>query len=263
MVKREQAYYILGAVLLTTLLFFGFDTKPSTQKALEKSRVLNTQEFDVQTLQAEAKKDLKADQLEYLETLESQAQFAKEDSVRINLLKQMSGFWFQVRKPLLAGLYARQVAEKEQTATSWSIAGTSFAAALTTPGIEEKDKVIAREQAVTAFENAISLEPRVIEHRINQALCYIEAPDETQPMKGVQMLAGLAEKNPESPLPTYHLARLALKTGQVERAVERIEQALAKDPTNARIACLAIDIYTAVGRPEDARKWSGVCATTE
>ena len=263
MVNREQAYYIIGAVLLAALLFFGFDNKPSTQKALEKSRVLNTQEFDIQTLQAEAKKDLKADQLEYLETLESQTEFAKEDSVRINLLKQMSGFWFQVRRPLLAGYYATQIAEKEQTATSWSIAGTSFAAVLTTPGIEEKDKVIAREQAVAAFENAISLEPRVIEHRINQALCYIEAPDETQPMKGVRMLAGLAEKNPESPLPSYHLARLAMKTGQVERAIERIGQALAKDSTNARIACLAIDIYKAANKPEEARKWEGVCATTE
>ena len=90
--NREQAYYIIGAVLLAALLFFGFDNKPSTQKALEKSRVLNTQEFDIQTLQTEAKKDLKADQLEYLETLESQTEFAKEDSVRINLLKQMSGF---------------------------------------------------------------------------------------------------------------------------------------------------------------------------
>ncbi|HUR30262.1 MAG TPA: hypothetical protein VMZ69_02455 [Saprospiraceae bacterium] len=259
--KQEQTYYILGAFVLVALLFFGFDTKPSSQKTLEKSRVLNTPGFDIQTLQSEAKKDLKQDQLDYIETLESQLQYVKTDSGKVELLKQLSGSWFQMQKPLLAGYYARQIAEIHQDATSWSIVGTTFASALTQANLEEKDRIIARDQAVEAFENAISMEPAVVEHRVNQALCYIETPDSAQPMKGVQMLAGLAKSHPESALPPYHLARLAVKTGQMEKARERIEQALSIDSTNAKIACLASDIYTSVNEPEKAGKWQGLCAT--
>lgn len=261
MKNREKTFYILGAIILLTVLFFGFDTKPSTQKALEKSRVLNSQKFDLHALQAQSKEGLNEDEIRYLETLESQARFPGPDSAKTKILKELSGYWFQLRKPILAGVYAESVAEIEQTAASWSIAGTTFAAALTDASITEEDRLKARDQAVAAFENAISLEPQVIEHRVNQALCFIETPDTAQPMKGVQMLASLASTYPDSPLPPYHLARLAVRTGQMERAAERIGQALALDSTNTRIACLAVDIYTAVNKPAEAEKHKQYCIT--
>ena len=259
--NRERTFYILGAIILLAVLFFAFDTKPSSQKALEKSRVLNTQKFDIHTLQEQAKEGLSEEDIRYVETLESQARFPGPDSAKIKILKELSGYWFQLRKPILAGTYAEAVAEIEQTAESWSIAGTTFAAALTDVNVSDEDRVKARDQAIAAFENAISLEPQVIEHRVNQALCYIETPDTAQPMKGVQMLAALATSHPESPLPPYHLARLAVRTGQMERAEERIEQALALDSTNTRIACLAIDIYKAVNKTAEAEKLAQYCTT--
>lgn len=261
--NRTQTYYILGAIILLAVLFLGFDTKPSTQKAFEKSRSLNTQEFDIESLQAQGKQNLSKDELNYIQTLESQLQFAGSDTNSVRLLKEISGHWFKLGNPLLAGYYAKKVAEQVQDAISWSITGTTFISALSNAEVEEKNKLIAKEQAIEAFENAISLEPNIIEHRINQALCYIEVPDPSQPMKGIQMLALLATNNPESALPPYHLARLAVKTGQMERAEQRIEQALKIDSTNVKIACLAIDIYTAANKPIQVEKWAGLCAGTK
>lgn len=261
MKNREQTFYILGAIVLLALLFFWFDTKPSSQKTLEKSRVLNAPSFDIELKQSEAKKNLQADQLNNIETLESQIRFTEADSVKISFLKELSGYWFQLKQPLIAGHYAKQIAEMQQDATSWSITGTTFASALSNADLEENDKLIARDQAVAAFENAISLEPNVVEHRVNQALCFIETPDPVQPMKGVQMLAALVTKYPESALPPYHLARLAMKTGQIERAEERISQAIALDSTNVRIACLAGEIYKEANKPDEARKWLDLCAS--
>ena len=258
--NRTQTFYVLGAIILLAILLLGFDTKPSTQKAFEKSRSLNTREFDIQSLQSEGKKGLSKDEMNRIETLEAQIQFGSADSTSIRLLKEISGHWFRLGNPLLAGYYAKKVAEQEQDATSWSITGTTFISALNSEGIDERNKEIAKEQAIEAFENAISLEPDVIEHRINQALCYIEYPDAAQPMKGIQMLASLASTNPESALPPYHLARLALKTGQIGKAEERIGQALKIDSTNVKIACLARDIYRAANKPDKAEKWAGLCA---
>lgn len=263
MKNREQAYYILGAIIVLALLLFGFDTKPSTQKTLEKSRVLNTPAFDIEGMRAEALKELQADQVHYAETLESQIRFAGSDSTKINLLMSLSGFWYRAGRPLLAGHYARQIAELKQDAESWSITGTTFATALSNPEIREDQKVIARDQAVAAFENAISLEPDSISHRINLALSYVEVPESEQPMKGIQMLASLAEKYPDSPLPSYHLASLAMRTGQTGRAQERIEQALSIDSSDVRIVCLAADIYTEASMPEKARHWAEACASNK
>ncbi len=259
MKHKEQIYYIIGAIVLLGVLFFGFNIYPSSTKALEKSRALNTQEYDISSFQVEAKKNLSSEDLKYLETLEVQVQHAGEDSARLNILKQLSGYWYQLQNPVMAGLYAKEIATAEETANSWAIAGTTFASGLQ-QDLDEKQKLFIRDQAVAAFENAISLEPEVIEHRVNQALCYIELPKADEPMKGVQMLVGLTNNYPESPVPPFQLARLAVKTGQYERGLTRVEQALALDPSNSRIACLAIEIYTALNKPEEAKALEGICA---
>lgn len=262
MKKKEQAYYIIGALILLAVLFFGFDIHPSSHKAIEKSRALNTREYDIASFQAEAKKPLAKDDIGYLETLEAQVQHAGQDSVRLNILKQLSGYWYKLGNPVMAGLYAREIAEKEGSAESWSITGTTFASGLK-QNLEEKQKRFLRDQALQAFENAISLEPTVVDHRVNQALCYIEMPLAEEPMKGILMLADLAKSYPDAPSPRYQLARLAVKTGQYERALTRIEQALALDPEDPKIACLAIDIYTALNKPEQAEPLRDKCAGTK
>jgi len=142
---------------------------------------------------------------------------------------------------------------------SWSITGTTFAAGLQ-QDLDENKKLFLRDQALDAFEKAISLEPAEVDHRVNQALCYVEMPAAAEPMKGIQMLAGLATRYPESPAPPYHLAKLAVRTRQYDRALTRIEQAIKLAPEDQRIACLAVEIYTALNRPEDAGKLADRCA---
>ncbi len=73
-------------------------------------------------------------------------------------LKQLSGYWYKLGNPVMAGLYAREIAEKENSGLSWSIAGTTFASGLQQE-LDEKQKLFVRDQALEAFENAISLEP--------------------------------------------------------------------------------------------------------
>jgi tetratricopeptide (TPR) repeat protein len=256
---KEQILYIGGAILLVAVLYFGFDTKPSSQKVLEKSRALNTREFDIQSLEKEAMTRLNPEDKSYLEILESQAAHVAEDSQKVRLLKEISGFWYRQQEHLIAGMYAKQVAETENTAESWSIAGASLAAVLKQKELDQKKLGFARSEAVESFENAISLEPKVVEHRINQALCYIEVPQQDMPMKGIQMLAGLTTSFPESALPPYHLARLAVQTGQYERAAERIEQAMALEPKNSRFACLGVEIYKALNNAEKVEKLNAIC----
>jgi tetratricopeptide (TPR) repeat protein len=260
--QKEQVLYIGGALILLAVLYFGFDIYPSSKKALETSRALTSQAFDLSTSLPDAKKGLEAKDLQYLETLEAQLQHAPDDSSKAAILKQLSGHWFSLKNPMLAGLYAREVADLENSAMGWSITGTTFAAGLQME-LEEKQKRFVRDQAIEAFEKAISLEPEVIEHRVNQALCYIELPEPGEPMKGIQMLSGLATKYPDSPVPPFQLARLAVRTGQYDRAKTRIDQALVLAPEDQRIACLGQEIYTALNMPAEAEKLSGTCAGTK
>jgi tetratricopeptide (TPR) repeat protein len=257
---NERTLYILGAIALLAILFFGFDHKPSSQKALEKSRAMNTRKFDISAIEKEGTAALTPDQREYLEMLTTQLQHVTADSQKIRLLQEISGFWYQMQSPILAGLFAKEAAQKENTPAAWSITGTTFAASFSHKDWDEDRLNFAREEAVDAFEKAISLDPENIAHRLNQALCYVEVPQQDMPMKGIQMLSGLTSTFPGESLPYFHLARLAVQTGQHERAAQRIEQAIALEPENGRFACLAVEIYQTLGEAAKAEKWQDVCA---
>lgn len=260
MFGKIQGLYLAAAFVLVVVLYFGFNRHPDTIKALETSRAITGPAFDIPALEREAAVDLPVEKSAQFHGLSAALQVEHSDSARREMWKRLSGFWFGERKPVLAGLYARQVAEAETTALSWSIAGSSFITGLASEEADENKRSFGREQAVAAFEKAISLEPGVLEHRINQALCYVEVPPADQPMKGIQMLSGLASSYPDAPAPAFQLARLAVRTGQFERARTRIEQALALAPEDARIACLAIDIYTALGQADKAKALAATCA---
>ena len=90
---------------------------------------------------------------------------------------------------------------------------------------------IARPKPLSAFEKAISLNPGNVDHKINKALCFVELPDEGNPMQGILQLRELNQKHPDNVNVMVQLARLALKTNQLERAKERLQQALEKSQT--------------------------------
>jgi uncharacterized protein HemY len=98
-------------------------------------------------------------------------------------------------------------------------------------------------KAIQALENAISIDPETVQYRVNLALIYAERPPQDNPMKGVQMLLSLNEKHPDDVLVLNALARLAIKTGQWDKAQQRLERAEALDPENITTICLLAEIY--------------------
>ena len=100
------------------------------------------------------------------------------------------------------------------------------------------------QRAVSAFQNAISLNPTKLENKINLALCYTENPPQDNPMKGILLLRDLDKENPDNIAVNLQLARLAIKTGQLDRAIVRLETVLTKEPNNKKAICLLADAYS-------------------
>jgi len=61
-------------------------------------------------------------------------------------------------------------------------------------------------------------------------------------MKGIQLLLELNRSNPENVSILYYLARFGMRTGQYEKARERLEKALSLDPAQRRLHCLMADL---------------------
>ena len=255
---KAQIGVIIGAILLVFGLYFGMETKPPKQKLVEKSRANSIEKTSVQNLLRDAKQALSLTDRQYLNSLESVAASSQTDSSRSSVYKQLSSRWFQLGKPAIAGHFAERVAEIEGTEESWSIAGTTFAYALTS-NAEAKVKDYSMDRARQCFENAMSINPENIQHRLNLAICYAEYPPAENPMKGIQLLLELNRNYPEEPTVLLQLGRFGLQTGQYEKAAARLKKALQLDPESRSAACLLVEALTGMGKMDEAEEYAKQC----
>lgn len=237
---RLQIIVVSLWAFLTLALYFGFDTKSSEQLEDLEVRALSGTKVDVSPIILSVKESLTDSDLREIQVLEGGAESSEGDQ-KVDYLKQLSGKWYKLRRFLIAGHYAEQIAELAPSGEAWSIAGTTYF-----QGLNDSDKLVKDgcfQGAVGAFENAVSLEPENVNHRVNLALTYTENPPQENPMKGIQILLNLNQKHPENVVVLTTLGRLAMKTGQYEKAEERLQDAVNFDPNHQPAVCLLADLY--------------------
>lgn len=257
---NKQQYIAVGAaVVLFLVLFLGFDTIPAKQKNLEKSRSLSLETTSVANLLKEAMPKLDKANASMVEVMNMELEKAGLDTLKkIAALKSLSGIWYEIGYPSIAGSYAENIAELTKTESAWSIAGTTYAICVKNSK-DEKTKDFCSKRAVKSFENAISLAPNAIEPRINLAICYVDNPDKENPMQGILMLRDLNTQYPDNVSVLNQLGKLALQTNQTNKALERLEQAIKLDPINKNTICLLADAYQQAGNLTKADEYHKKC----
>ena len=183
---------------------------------------------------------------------------ATDSASKVAALKRLSGYWYRAQQLAVAGGLAEQVAEVENTDSAWSVAGGTFFNGLV--GAQDpKVRAYCAEHAVKAFESAASLNPANVAHRVNLALVYSENPPPDNPMQAVLMLRDLVNKHPDDPVVYNALGRLAIKTGQWQRAIERLEKSWTLDKSNPNTPCLLAKAYEGAGQMDKMADFAKLC----
>ncbi len=238
-------YITIGiAIILLGVLLFGFDKKPKNQLLIEKSRAENFENTSIDLLMSEALDGLEPSIRLFFE---KKIQLLSErDTSDVEGLIDLSGEWYRVKKYALAGYYAEKVAEIQADEESWSIAGTTYAQGIRN-ALSEKERTFCANRAIKALQMAISLNPDNLDHRVNLGICYADFPPENNPMQGIQILLKLNEENPTHIPTLMALGRLAIQTGQWDRAIERLEKVVQLMPENDQVYCLLVQAYQGSG----------------
>ncbi len=256
--NRAQIWALLAASALFLGLYFGFDTRPGKHKAVERTRALQGEQTSFESLLDAATDALQGEQKSALAALEAKLEAATNDAEKVLILKRISAFWYQSNQLPVAGGIAEQVANLENADSSWSVAGGTFFTALANaqdPAIRD----YCAQHAVAAFENAASLAPEKVEHRVNLALVWAENPNPENPMQAVMILRDLEKEHPENPSVYNALGRLAIKTGQWQKAVERLEKSWSLNKNNPNTPCLLARAYQGLGNNDKANEFAALC----
>ena len=257
MTKLQIAIIALASLLFMGL-YWGADLKPEKQDSIERNRSLSAEVTDPATLVREAKSALASEQALSLDLLEQEMENVHEELAQIEILKKLSGNWYNLGRADISGIYAEQIAEKTNTEEAWSIAATTYTIGAR-QAKENKAKQFCFGRAVKAYENAISMNPSNVNHKVNLALCYTDNPPQDNPMKGILMLRDLNQAEPENVLVLTSLGRLAIQTGQYAKAVERLSKAVEVSPEDKQANCLLSDAYRGLGDAQKAAIYQQKC----
>jgi tetratricopeptide (TPR) repeat protein len=253
---KTQIIMLSAAIVVFFTMYFGCETKAKNITDLEKSRQFNMEVTSIDNLIINAKKTLTANQNSTVETMT--AELNKDTANTVENLKLLAKSWFDYGHPEISGYYAEEIASKENNPSSWSIAGTTYIYGIKGTK-DDKAKEFSKQRAIKAMEKAISFEPENIAHKINLALCYVEKPDQDNPMKGILMLRELNTKHPQNVPVLIQLAKLAIQTNQLDRAIQRLNEALKIEPQNSAVNCLLADAYEKAGDTANAAAFGEKC----
>ena len=256
-ISKSQSILVVSAIALFCLIYFGMSTIPKEQKKAEISRANNIEATGIQNIVSSAKKTLSKDQLNIIEALQTEYHDSTSDDDKIERAKNMASKWYEFGSPIVSGYFAEEIAKIKKTKEAWSIAGTTYQIGMKSAS-EEKELLFAKGRAVKAFENAISLADNNIDDKINLALIYVDYYD-TTPMQGIQMLLKLNENNPDNVQVMNQLARLALRTNQTEKAIQRLEKAISLEPENNNSICLLAQAYAQAGNDAKTKEYQDKC----
>ncbi|MFZ1748847.1 MAG: hypothetical protein WAU01_01590 [Saprospiraceae bacterium] len=256
---KTQIAAVLGSILIVLFLYLGFDKIAPDQKNLEKSRVLSLETTGLSNLIKDATPTLDNDQKSIIEAINLDLKNAGTDTIKkIQILQSLSGKWYQLGFASIAGVYADDIATLQKTEESWSLAGTTYALCVK-KSEDQKIRDFCTKRAIKAFENAISINPENMDHRINLAICYVDNPDKGNPMQGILMLRDLNTQHPRNVAVLNILGKLALQTNQMEKAIERLETSLAIEPNNNNTICLLASAYKGIGNDAKAKEFENKC----
>ena len=244
--NRPQLILIGSAILLFFALYFGCDTQTKEQKAIDQSRELTKEVLDIKSHAGTTLSSLDAAQKSTIESLT-----LKAESKDVAVLKQLSSAWHNAQHDEIAACYAEQIADIEKTDEAWGIAGANYYLAIG-QNTDKQMRDFCTQRAVNAFQNAASLNPTKLDYKINLALCYTENPPQDEPMKGILLLRDLDKENPDNAAINIQLARLAIKTGQFDKAIARLEKVLASEPNNKKAVCFLAEAYKNTQNPKAA-----------
>lgn len=256
---RNQVIALVVAIVTVIIFYLGCDNLSQSQQIINETRKGSLVATDIQNLLNKAKETMSETERGEISALESIVRSSSEDTLAmLSNLEKLSASWFQFGHAEIAGHYAKEIANIKQDGGSWEIAGTTFVLCLQ-KNDDSKIRSFCSSNAISSFENAISEEPESISHRINLALCYVEEPQKDNPMRGILMLRELSEKYPDNPSVRYQLGRLAVMTGQFEKAIERLESAYTLSPDDKRIVCLLADTYQKIGNSVKSEEFAKKC----
>jgi tetratricopeptide (TPR) repeat protein len=184
---------------------------------------------------------------ETLKRLKDQLKDPEPDTV--SFYQKAGDLFSKERKYIASGYYYEKAAYILDTEETWmNAANRFFEAQKTAPDTHLFNALVRR--SIAAYEKVLEHNPGNLDARAELAVSLFES--EQDPMKGVGMLVEINQANPEHEKTLYYLGMINLRSGNYERARDRMEELSAIQPDKPFTYYYLGQIYLNLGEKEKA-----------
>lgn len=256
--QNKQYVFIGVALLLAAALYFLGDTHGHKK---ESKSAAGPMAGDGHQHEATAPADIPMMDIEKWQT-ESIAKLAEPAKSKATELtakadrentpvacKDIAEFWEKNENLNLAAKYYKKGAFLENTEKSITFAGNLLLTLMS----RTEDPAVKKWQAseaIECFTKAQSMNPDNLDTKIALATCYTEGTGET--MKGVTLLREVTAKDSTNISANIILGKMAIQSGQLDKAVRRLELVLSLRPDNTEAMYFLAEAYKGQGNKSKA-----------
>ncbi len=255
--RRPHYLTLLVALSLTSVLYWGFSTVPPKKAGPVADGMPHANGEEHAPMQgplavpatsadilAEARTGLPTHGALQIDTLTRLVAATKDSAQMPPLFAQLARLWASHRRGAAAGHYLAMEARLEKSPKKLNFAGRFFLNLLATQPDSPSVRAWEGQNAVALFEQAQAIAPSD-STKMDLASAYIDGAGET--MKGVQMLLGIVRENPSNVPAALLLGKMAIESGQWDKAVTRFESVLKIDPNNREALYFLAESYKGSG----------------
>ena len=258
----QKAHYITiaAAVALIALLYrFGNAVPPPKMPVAETQRpsaggtvavgpgTVKSASFD--SILTASRSRLPKAAADSVKTMENELAAIRDSSRMAVVFEKMAGVWKRNLAGNVAASYQAKAAKLENSEKKLTFAGQNFLQLMeneNNPSVQ----VWEATQAVSCLEQSLKISPDNEETKLALAQGYIEGTGE--PMRGVQILLAIVKEKPNDVPANMLLGRMAIQSGQFDKAVGRFETVLKQEADNKEALYFLAQAYQGKGDKKKA-----------
>lgn len=261
---QQYLLVVAGAALVVSLYFFGDTksrpalTKPEAGNAGHVGKAVSMSFEKILSLAGNTLSAMQKDSVSILTNLVEKKSGAEKTSA----IKKLAELWSRTENFIVSAHYFEEIAKLDSTKDNWKIAGDYyyFGFSGTT---DSAAKVFGGEHAVNCYAVASKFDSTDTKIKVLQALSWIDGVGGMNTMNGVLLLKEIEKTDPDNELMNVTLGRLAVVSGQYDKAIERLQRTIKLYPENTEAYFHLGEAYRATGRKSDAVKMFEQCKKLE
>jgi len=254
--KQQLGFVIVGLVVVGLLYFAGNTNTPKSADGPSKApQAAAEQSVTTETILAKAKQKINPDQAQRLALLENAVVRGDVKNQQIHVFHQLARFWADsahIFEPY--AYYTAESAKLENSEKSLTFAAHLFLDNLLTEGEPAMQNWLGK-NAKVLLDKALEINPTNDSTKIGLGICYMFGNISDNPMQGILEVRKVVQAHPENLYGQMVLGMGGKKSGQYDKAIERFNLVLQKQPENLEAIFNLAECYELKSDKTNAIKW--------